>query len=71
MGVLQALQVKHCTCQVIFSACITSWKGATVSQGQDYQGQELTRNPPRWDQAGKGQSQALTAESKDRRWKAG
>lgn len=31
MGVLQAAQVKQCTCQVIFRACMISWKEATVT----------------------------------------
>lgn len=29
MGVLQAAQVKQCTCQVIFRACMISWEEAT------------------------------------------
>ena len=31
MGVLQAAQVKQCTCQVIFRACMISWEEATVT----------------------------------------
>lgn len=31
MGVLQAVQVKQCTCQVIFRACMISWEEMTVN----------------------------------------
>lgn len=66
MGVLQAAHVKHCTCQVIFSACMTSWRGTAVSWGQEHpalqgspsQGRKGQEIP--WD--GMGQSQAPVGE---------